>query len=256
MGYGGGSSRRSINKPPPKTDEHGFTQVGRGGKSPPFMGSPSPRGPPSISGSSRRSPPRERKPAPAPAAAPSVPALSEEKLKLRVKNMKAEYMQEPDEKELLLSMDELSGTPDAGKTMVQVYCEGSFECKDDERKAVIKILSFLFQKGKLTAADFDTPLGELVEFVDSFVIDAPKAIDYLGDMLAEFIHIKAVTVPWLAEQCAKLGHAPDVREKVIECTIESMKRTQGVAEAKGHFGASRAELTKVLGSDGWTAKLT
>ena len=101
-------------------------------------------------------------------------------------------------------------------------------------------------------------MGELIEFIDSFVIDSPRAFKYLGDMLAEFLRVKVLDVPWMCRQCAKLKELdPDTKsaERVIVETIESMKEIDDVGAdgAKSFFGSSsEAALEALLGADGWS----
>jgi translation initiation factor 4G len=172
--------------------------------------------------------------------------------------MKAEFTADSNEEELLLTMDELASTPNAGQTLVQINTDAAMDCKDAEREVIIEMLSILAEKGKLSRSDFETPVGELVEFIDSFVIDSPRAFQYLGDMLAEFIRVKVLDVPWLCRQCAKLKDIdPETSspEKLIGEVIESMKSIEdvGVDGAKTFFGTSgQAALETLLGADKWS----
>jgi len=167
-------------------------------------------------------------------------------------------MADSNEDELLLTMDELSSTPNAGLTIVQTNTDSAMDCKDAERDAIVEMLSILAEKGKLSRSDFETPVGELIEFIDSFVVDSPRAFKYLGDMLAEFIRVKVLDVPWMCRQCAKLKDLdPDTKsgERVIVETIESMKESDdvGIDGAKSFFGASsEAALETLLGADRWS----
>jgi len=172
--------------------------------------------------------------------------------------MRAEFMADSNEDELVLTMNELSSTPNAGLTVVQINTDAAMDCKDAERDAIIEMLSILAEKGKLSRTDFETPMGELIEFIDSFVIDSPRAFKYLGDMLAEFLRVKVLDVPWMCRQCAKLKELdPDTKsaERVVIETIESMKDIDvvGADGAKSFFGSSsEAALDTLLGADRWS----
>mmetsp|Transcript_26792 Transcript_26792/g.39979 ORF Transcript_26792/g.39979 Transcript_26792/m.39979 type:complete len:1100 (-) Transcript_26792:207-3506(-) len=267
-GGGGGStyggSRQRSTPQRPSVDEHGFTQVGgrsasaRVTSGPPRVSAPVPR--------SQRMPPAPA--APAPPVSKSSPAptsgalpspFTEEKLKNRAKSMRAEFMQDRSNVEdLLFSMDETRGTPDAGKTIVQVNVDHTIDCKDNERDAIIAMLVILFEKGKLSRSDFEGPMADIVEFIDSYVCDSPRVMEYLGDMLAAFFKIGALDVKWLVPQCAKvkeINPGADFHTQVITHAIDSQKKAYGVEEAKRCFGgnAEQRELAGLLGLDTWKA---
>ena len=154
----------------------------------------------------------------------------------------------------MLSVDELSGTPDAGLTLVSRNADRIMDCKDNEREAISTMLALLFVKGKLSKDDVGNGMAEAVEFIDSFVIDSPKAYDYLGDLLSALFNAKALTIAWLCEQCEKL-EAADTPEKVVRKTMEAMKNKFGPAAVKECFGGADAslKLAALLGEDKWNA---
>ena len=67
--------------------------------------------------------------------------MNEDKLKLRAKNMRNEYMQENNQEELILSMDDLKASPNAGHVIVQASLDTAIDCKEADREAIIAILS-------------------------------------------------------------------------------------------------------------------
>eukprot|EP00956_Cyclotella_meneghiniana_P032360 scaffold88581_cov22-Cyclotella_meneghiniana.AAC.1 len=83
--------------------------------------------------------------------------FSEDKLKIRAKSMRQEWMEVKNEEELLLSMDEVLGSPDAGKIIVQSNVEYALEAKDPERMAINDIVTILFTKGRVTSKDIKSP---------------------------------------------------------------------------------------------------
>ena len=91
-----------------------------------------------------------------------------------------------DLKNVFESMDELSNTPDAGKTLVQVNLDAAIESKDDELDTIIEMISLLSNKGKLSATDIEVPMADIVEFVGDFVIDSPMALKMLHKCLLYF----------------------------------------------------------------------
>jgi hypothetical protein len=157
--------------------------------------------------------------------------FSKEKLESRAKNMRDEFMNEGrDEKELLLTMDENLGTPDAGKTIVQVYADIAMECKSPEREAMIDIIVILFKAGKLTKSDIEVPMADMVEFIDSYAVDSPGAVRFLGEMLAAFFQMKALDIKWLCEHTAN----------IIEKKFQKLMIREFITELKNAFGDGAA----------------
>ena len=123
---------------------------------------------------------------------------------------------------------------------------------NNKQHHLISVISILFRKGKLTSDDIGLPFADIIEFIDSFVVDSPRAMEYLGDMAAEFFHIKALDVAWLCGQAKKLeefsGHLiPDV----IENCAKSLVKAYSVDEAKTLFGAANSALIGLLGAEKW-----
>ena len=258
-------------KPTAQIDDDGFTTVassrnlnihgggssssnfGRSGGEKGRNSSPKPRSP----NRSRSPQPPPSAPAPAAAAAPSAPApLSREKLERRIDGIRAEFMQDPSNvEELLLSMDEIAGTPDAPLTLVKRNADRIMDCKDAERKAIVTIVVTLFEKNKLSKADVGNGMAEVIEFIDSFVLDSPKAYEYLGDMLSSLLHVKAVDVAWLCEQTEKTKVSPgtDAPERTIKECMLATKSKFGSLEAQSLYSGGADRLAVLLGNDKWNA---
>lgn len=269
---GGGDNRRqndyqrsSMRKPQAvQTDDDGFAMVQSGKR-----GNNAPRG----SASSRRSPPKTRtivtpprqqgvsslRPnasSPTPQAASTAAPLSKEKLERRIDNIRAEYMQDPKNiEELLLSMDDLSGTPNSSFTFVQRNADRIMDCKDNERKAINDMVVVLFQKGKLSKGDVGDGMAEIIEFIESFVIDSPRAYEYLGDTLSSILHVGAVDIGWLIEQTNKTKISPDTvaPERIVKETMVAHSNKYGKDAAKSTFTSSADKLADLVGSDKWNA---
>ncbi len=193
------------------------------------------RGPP-MSSSRMAPPPVAPKILSPPAGRSGGQVFSKEKLESRAKNMRNEFMNEGrDEKELLLTMDENLGTPDAGRTIVQLYTDSAMDCKAPEREAMIEIMVILYKAGKLTKSDIEMPMAELVEFVDSFAVDSPGAFGFLGEILAAFFQVKALNINWLCENTAKLMNKDD-QKKVIREAIIKTKNAYGDGAGRACFG--------------------
>jgi translation initiation factor 4G len=182
------------------------------------------------------------------------PPMSGEKLERRIDGMRTEYMQDPGNvPELLLSMDGISGTPGAGFIFVQRNADRVMDCKDEERKAIIDMIKILFQKEKLSKEDIENGMGEIVEFVDSFVIDSPRAYEYIGDVVSELLNVGAVDVQWLAMQTEKTKLSPEsaVPERVVKDVMAAFVNKFGKEKAHTVFDDGVEKLAEVLGIDKW-----
>lgn len=252
-------------KPVVQTDDDGFTTIVSGS-------GPKPRSSLQNAVSSQRSSPQKsgggksnssKKPLTSAAskeetsAAPSKSftpkALDPEMLERRVKSIRGEYVQDPkNTTELMLSMDELSGTPDAGTKFVQLNSDRIIDCKDDERAAIYAMLSLLVEKGKLSSSDVKAGLVDLIEFIDSYVYDAPKAFDYLGQILTAMYNVKAIDIAWICEQAEKTKVGSDENpEKIIRGVAGAMESNGGKDGVRAALAAS-APVSKLLGAK-WDA---
>jgi len=177
------------------------------------------------------------------------PAVSAEKLKLRANNMRIEWMADPNEKELLMSIDEVLASPDASKTIVGINLDYAADCKAAELQSIIKMIVALHKARKVTSSDIQTAMGDLVEFIDSFACDNPKIFDYVGDMFCAFANNNAVTVGWLCDCTAKVNDE-GCKSKVIGGAMKSVKKAFGPEAAKECFGgaAEKSALEKLLGA--------
>ena len=259
-GYGGdrsnqgGGNRQRQSKPAAQIDDDGFTTIigggGGGGK-----GNKSPSKGPRQQVRTRQSfaaLSEEASKARAPAPAAPEP-LSREKLERRVKTIRSEYMQDPNNlEELLLSFDELSGTPDAGTQFVSFNSDRIIDCKDNERKAIYAMLKVLVEKGKLSSANVKAGLVDLIEFIDSYVYDAPKAFDYLGEMLSTMLLVNALDIPWICEQAEKTKVSSDDNpEKIIRALAGAIEASKGKDEVKSLFVGGSTKSVETLLADKW-----
>jgi translation initiation factor 4G len=264
----GGSNRPRQPRPPAQTDDDGFTVIGRGSAKAPVVA-------PTRIATKPPPPPKQRVVTPPPTTS-TKPAskreeampeqvegnkpdpLSPDKLERRIKTIRMEYLEESSNvEELMVSVDELSGTPNAGMTLVSKNADRIFECKDAERDAISAMLTMLFDKGKLANDDIRNGLVDVVEFIADIVIDSPKAYEYLGDLLSAMLKIKALDVSWLCEQCEKLKSLDpdsDAPEKVVRKTMEATKQKFGVDALASCFGGKDdLQLAGLLGPDKWNA---
>jgi translation initiation factor 4G len=147
-------------------------------------------------------------------------------------------------------MDEVLGSPNAGKIIVQTNVDYAIDCKAAERAAIIEIIAILFTKDKLTSLDVQQPMGDIVEYIDSYVCDSPGAFGYVGDMLSTFLHVKALDVIWMCDVTSKcFEHADKV--KVIDHTVQAFKSKYGDAATRACFGGASETraLESLLGPD-------
>lgn len=239
------SSRRIMSKPTESSD--GFTQVvGKGGRTGRPFDEPTPSATKKTSsrssaksGSSSASastssksskssksaksvPPPAVPETPTPQPQPAQPSqssssqakpLTKDKLEHLIKNMRIEYHANKLEEDLLYSFEKVSGAPDVGSQIVRLNSDYYLESKADEKVTIESMFLKLYEHKKLTSTDF-SPVGELVEFVGSFVIDFPDAYESLGKLVAVLIKADIVTRKWFCTQCEKLETSQD-RKSVV-----------------------------------------
>lgn len=153
--------------------------------------------------------------------------MSEEKLKLRANNMLKEWFQDANESELMMSIDEVLATPDAGKTIVQTIIDYSMDCKISELKLIIDLIMALHRNKKVSSSDIEVAMADIVEFIDSFACDNPQVFHYVGEMFSVFVSEQILTFAWLCN-CTSRVMGDDCKAKVIEEAMKSIKRTSGV----------------------------
>jgi translation initiation factor 4G len=250
------TSRRQASKPVVVTDDDGFTTI-KSGKSSVVQANP-------TRDAQRPAPKVITKQAYAaltdeistPLNADPLPeTLSDEKLVRRIGTIRGEFLQDPtDVENLMLSMDELVGTPNYGVTFVQKSCDYIIDCRDNERSSVYALHTLLVQKGRLSSADIKAGMTDLIEFIDSYACDAPRAYDYLGEFLGHMIKAKAIEVSWVCEQAEQTKISRDDNpEKIIMALINAMQTTFGNEETKAMVQSSLSALEKLLGADKWGA---
>lgn len=199
---------------------------------------------------------QRKEPAPTPDATPDEPPapapLSAEKLENRVKSIRAEFLEGKDVIELLLSVDELRTTPEAGKKLVQSSLDKALDSKDDERESIYTMLATLYAKKKISSDDVRPELGEMIEFLGSFIVDSPKAMKYLGDIVADFIRVGAIDIAWLC-QATKILQENDSHliPSFIQLCIISVITRNGIEEARLSVSKDVSFLTELLGIEKW-----
>ncbi|KAG7345792.1 MIF4G domain containing protein [Nitzschia inconspicua] len=239
-----------------QTDDDGFTTVGGA------TGGPvKPRGGFSLSQAASSSPskilqkPKQGFTALADDGKARPAPLDNDKFERRVKVILSEYMQDPtNTKELFLAVDELTGTDNYGTMLVAKCADNIIDCKDSERKATYEMLGILVEQKKLTPNDVKAGLVDMIEFIDAYESDAPRAFEYLGDFLATMIRTGAINVSWVGEQAEKSKASKDSNpEKIIRALISSIKNDKrgGPEAVKAAFGPHQKAMESLLGSSTW-----
>jgi len=277
-GGGGGGNRSNSSmrprqaKPTMETDDDGFTTVpkGGGGGGGGGYGGRNRGGGGGGGGGGPSAPPVTSKPSAFEALADessrgfSAPSggssskkaapLDDDALERRFKSIRSDFMADGGNvDELRLSIDELSATPEYGLKLVQKYSDQMMDCKEAERVAIVKILSTCAEKKWISADDVKGGLADAIEFIDSIVMDAPRAYEYLGEVLASMLRIGAVDVAWICEQAEKTKMDPDTKAPMAltKAILEALKGSGAGSVAKDKFASSKAVVTKLLGDDGW-----
>merc|ERR1712070_51030 len=189
------------------------------------------------------------------AAKTTYPPLDDDKFDRRVKSIRSEYIQDPKNlKELLLSMEELTGTKDYGSKFVSKNADRMIDCKESERVAIYNLLEVCVKERKLSSNDVKAGLVDVVEFIDAFVCDAPFAFDYLGRMLATMIRCNAIDVTWVGQEAEKTKISNEANpEKIIRALMKAIDADKGVEAIKAAFRAHQAAMEKLLGTEKWAS---
>jgi len=256
------SSRPRQAKPAVEVDDDGFMKIGSKDKF-----TPSARQPKAIQSRNPAAPNVSTKPSvfaaladdslasPAPNASATTSAapLDKETLKRKIKSMRNDFISDGGNvDELLLSFEEVSGTPDAGRIIVSNNMDRLVDCKDTERSAIVRIICVLFEKGKISTSDIESGLTDTIEFIDSIVFDAPRVFEFVGEVLSEMLRIKAIDMNWICEQCEKTKSDPTTQapERLITETMKALKKSSEKLEEAIAKDSDKA-LVKLLGEDAW-----
>lgn len=238
----GSSMRSRVSKPVAKTDDDGFTQIlsGRTAAAPAKSSRLQPKpdirdaGPSpkqstfaaladdgSKSNGGAISAPKE----------PVAPQLSKDQLQRKVKSMRNDFMNDGGNvDELMLTWQEMSGTNGAGAVLVSTNADHMMEAKEIERVAIYDILRLLCEHEKLTKTDVQEGLADPLEFIDSMVMDCPRAFEYFGEIIADMMRLKMTDMPWLCALFQKIKGADEstkAPESITRHLLRSVKEAEG-----------------------------
>ena len=239
------NNRTSINSRPkqakPSPDEDGFTTVSSKGGGPRSSVS---------SQSGHGSLTKKQSFGSAPEASTAKKQLTQEQMEKTIKNMPSDFIQ-GGEKELMLAMDELSGSADAGRMIVEKSTDKMMDCKENERKSIFDMLSLLVSKKKLSGDNVREGLKDIIEFIDSVAVDAPLAFTYLGNLLAEMARLQVIDSEYICEQLEKTKSDPNAKApmKLTESTFRAIKAAGGDNAVQSF--ANEQALVKLIGESGW-----
>lgn len=223
-----GGQRRQP-KPTHQPDEDGFTMIGS--SKPPQRSQPDRQAKPSMAKPKGETP------------------LSGEDLERAIKRMRSDFLTDGGNvEELMLSMDELSATPRAGVAIVRNFADRCTECKDNERDAICCILTTLFEKERLPSDEFKEGIAEIVSCIGFIVPDAPKAYEYIGEILGIAMKYRAIDTAWLSETLANMEDGDP--ESVVRCSLLALRDMDG-ADVKSF--CDEQALSSLLGDDKWKA---
>ena len=189
-----------------------------------------------------------------PSKSPDKAELTKDQLERRIKSIRNDFMSNGGNvEELVLSMQELEGTPNFGAEVVQRNVDHSIECKESERVAIVKILSIVAEKKLVSVDDVKNGLSGVIEYIDSLVLDSPRVFEYMGELLACMLRIKVIDLDWICEQAEKTKYEnPNTQAptKIIRATIRSFKTLVGLPLTEETFVAASAKLATLLGDEG------
>ena len=72
----------------------------------------------------------------------------------------------------------------------------------------------LHQNKKVSTADIESAMADLVEFIDSFACDNPQVFHYVGELFSAFANNNILTVDWLSDTANKVM-GDDYKYKVM-----------------------------------------
>lgn len=217
-----GPARPRQPKPASVTDDDGFTTIVSGRAPFPAKNIQTPTRPSETHRKQSQSP-KEQKPA----QKTKVESLSPEELEKIFKRMRTDFVHDGGNvDELLLSWNEVSGTENAGSGLVTNNVDRMMDCKESEGVAIREMITVLCEKGKLSRDDFQNGLADPIEFIDSVVMDCPRAFEYLGDLLGRALPLEMFSASWLCEQLSKtVKDNPQTKApvEVVKHTIRAAK---------------------------------
>ena len=181
----------------------------------------------------------------------AIAPLKEADLERKIKGMRSDFIGcNGNTQELMLTWDEISGTPNAGLELVKKHVEYMMDGKNDEREAIYKIIRELSERGKLTKADVQGGLVDAIEFIDDIAVDCPRAHEYLGTLIGDMLRIKMFDIGWLCDQCEKTkvdNSNSAASEKLLRSAFSEWKKSTSSEVVKPQLQINISRLKELIG---------
>ena len=120
-----------------------------------------------------------------------------------------------DEKELLLSIDELGGR-EAKEIVVDKIAGLVLDGKESEREATVSMVALLVEKKKLGKAEVEAGLKDTVEFLEDVKIDAPMAVRNFVGLAKALIEKGGLGKDWLKERVEEFVRDEENKKELLE----------------------------------------
>lgn len=171
-------------------------------------------------------------------------------------SIKNEFMQTGDKEKIMVSMDRMKTTPDAALVFVQLCVKYStgHRCKDNEREAIISILSILYKNKNLTSGDITGGFGCFFKDFGFYVRRESRAMEYMCNIITELLHLEAIDIKLLCEflelpEDNLFSHSS--KEHLIDMCVAFVISRYNIVEAKKHFIKASDTLVRSLGAGTW-----
>jgi len=95
-----------------------------------------------------------------------------------------------------------------------MHLESNPSKEEVDRRKMEELLVACVDKGQLTKGDFETGLGETLEFLDSIACDAPSAWGFATELLTIIIGKGMLTKEWCSSKIPDAENAEKVLGKI------------------------------------------
>ncbi|XP_071668726.1 eukaryotic translation initiation factor 4 gamma 1 isoform X3 [Patagioenas fasciata] len=164
---------------------------------------------------------------PAPPAASTKPALSEEELEKKSKAIIEEYLHINDMKEALQCVQEL-GSPSLLYIFVQNGIESTLERSTISREHMGVLLCQLVKAGTLSKEQYYKGLGEILEMAEDMEIDIPHIWLYLAELITPILQEDGIPMEELFREITKplvpIGKATTLLVEVLGLLCKGMSQ--------------------------------
>jgi hypothetical protein len=143
-----------------------------------------------------------------------------------------------------------------GQKLIATFAERLMECKGDERESFMTIAVTLFERKKLSKENVQDGLADFIEFIGSSALDAPRAYEFIGQLVAKLMVVEAVDMSWLSEATRKgMDQDPDqnIPDKLIRETLSFLLKNPEGKQMARRFVTTEADKAwaNLVGGDAW-----